>query len=163
MQIEFQKQDVISTTPFLQELIGIAVGFHLSKHTNNTVMAYTDCKAALAKVRDTLATGSKSILHLPYAPIIGAIKCGNKRNYQIEWTPSHPEKKKKIEPWTMHDHGIYRANLVATGSMKDIREQLPTTTIIKGSMAEILKNIVPTDTWIWSTTEGVPVLKSLRA
>jgi hypothetical protein len=30
-------------------------------------------------------------------------------------------------------------------------------------MAEILKNIVPTDTWIWSTTEGVPVLESLRA
>lgn len=106
MQIEFQKKDTINTTTFLQELIGIDVGFHISKHTNNNVMAYTDCKSALAKVKHTLSTRSKSVLHLPYAQIIGAIKCGSKRNYQIEWTSSHPEKKKKTDPWTIHDHRI---------------------------------------------------------
>ncbi len=109
MQIEPQQKGAISSTPFLQELIGILAEFYISIHTNNCVMAYTDCKAALAKIKDALTPGSNSTLHLPYGPLIGVIGNDNKRKYQIDWIPSHPEKKKKKEEvWNMHDHGIYR-------------------------------------------------------
>ncbi len=148
MQIEPQKKGAISSTPFLQELIGILAGFYISMHTNNCVMAYTDCKAALAKVKDALTPGSNSTLHLPYGPLIGVIGNDNKRKYQIDWIASHPEKKKKkAEPWNMHDHGIYSANLVATDNISEIIEQLPTTTVMKANATEIINTLIPANTY----------------
>lgn len=75
MRLTFREQTKISTTtPFLQELIGILVGVNIAQRYTNNVRAFTECKLALAKVKDAITIGSKSTSHLPYGSLISAIK-----------------------------------------------------------------------------------------
>ncbi len=60
------------------------------------------------------------------------------------------------------DIGIYKADMMASRSMYEIRKELPKTTVITGGITEILEATIPNDTWIWKTDEGIPTFESLR-
>ena len=162
MKLTFREKTRINTTPFLQELIGIIVGINVSYHSSNRVKAYTDCRSAMNKVVGMLTPGSKSAIHLPYGPILGSITRENLNNYQIEWVESHPEKKKKNIKWNENDIGIYKADMLASKSMYEIRKGLPRATVITGDITEMLDAAIPANTWIWKSNEGIPVYESLR-
>lgn len=59
MRMTFQGHTKINTIPFIQELIGILVGVNIAQRNTNSIRAFTDCKSALAKVKDAITAGSK--------------------------------------------------------------------------------------------------------
>ncbi len=154
MQIIFNKESRVNTTPFLQELIEIMVGINVAQRNTSHIRAFTDCKSALAKVKDAITQGSFSAIHLPYGPLINAIKNKNPKHYKIEWIELHPEQKKKHAIWDENDYGIYNADTIASKTMYETRKALPTTTIVQANITDMLDAMIPTGAWLWKTNEG---------
>lgn len=124
MKLKFQENTRFKTTSFLQELIGILVRINVSYNNSNKVIAYTDCKYAIAKLRDVIAPASNSVIHLPYGPILGSINHERLQKYQIIWVESHPERKKRAMVWDSNDLGIYKADMLASRTLYEIRREL---------------------------------------
>jgi hypothetical protein len=111
------------TDPFYHELLGIAIGAWMTSDDPNS--ARSDCTSAIRRFRQA----SNPTGHLlRYEPILQGIRARFLYlSHSLEWTKSHPERKKPVDAWPPADVGIHMADLVA-GDPLILAEQQPTLT-----------------------------------
>jgi hypothetical protein len=125
-------------------------------------ISYSDSKSVVTRVNEAQREGAKSLLHLPYGPILSAVGHTRAKKCEINYRPLN-KGKKKVDQLAGHRNGMTMAKLIATKSMQEIRSKLVNTTIFHGSIGEAVDAIIPEGTWVWQNMEGVPSFDSLRA
>ena len=140
------------------EMIGIylaaLVHNHLPQPHQTKQQTHTDCMAALKLYKvwsPHLRSGSE------YFPLISHV---SSMTNNIQWTPSHLEKKGPVSSWNTLDWSIAIADHIASGSEKSLHTRI--FNIIKKPFYDISDHILSTAT-MWTWTKNTIIFPSHNA
>ena len=117
---------------------------------------YTDCQSVQKQIAscESRARKGNATYRILCEDILRAQQEGVP---QTVWTPAHPERRKpSSKQWNYEDWGIYIADRVAAGDMKQLAADNISVKWISVSASEAYQGLISQDQWYWGDKQGSP-------
>ena len=156
------------TKAFTMEAIAILAATQILKWYNHEAEITTDCRGVLNKLNYGYV---ESWANHGQAQILRAIHTNYKK--KLNWTRSHPEKRKKVGQYTKDDFGIAMADAVCEQDLRnedgrnEVKEMMGEIKFLnihhyEISLEDVLKEILKASDYAW-TRENVPIVTTLQS
>ena len=141
-------------SPLLREETRVKVEDSAAGPVRPTV--FTDCQSVQKQIRACEARAKKG--NATYKILCEDIFRAQQEGVpQTVWTPAHPERRKPSSfEWDYRDWGIYIADRVAAGDMRQLADDNISVKVIAVSAVEAYQGLISQDQWYWGDKEYRP-------